>query len=278
MQLQQESSVHRLPDLDDTQEIPVVSDEAKDRIALWRERSNIIRDVSGALALAVIPIFCIKVLLMAGYDETVALAIVSNSSINTILTGTLSSLSAILVPVAIAVGVYYSGKAFSIKHASTYMWLIFTPSLRNFRHGLVRRTLPSKACELFSSVIVASLIFGTGPGGIFFASAYFLFRKGVLAGRTATSFEWGMRLWFILYGAFVAYYAMFAPWLPPEVVQVDGKPRTVNVLSATTDSVVVFDVQRKVVLRVSGPALKTRQFCRSLSGPSSTDPRPQCPK
>lgn len=255
------------------------SGDATDRKSLARLISvKSVLEVAGALAVLAIPLFALRVIVVAKFNRDVASALAANSSPSSIVVSIALTLLP-LVGLALAAGL----AILAGWHGSGLGWRRF------FSRGL-----PLLLLALLLSLPFL-LIQTEWPLAL---SVLLIITLGFVAGRVqrelpapgaqdpvaqAQPWRWGAM------GASAVMATMFAilaspMWLPPERLVLAEVPTTVYVLSVSDGDAVLFLPGQTAVMRVPSDDLVDRQYCTSEQFESFADrifggPKglPECP-
>jgi hypothetical protein len=201
-------------------------------------------EVAGAVAVLAVPLFVVRALFAAGFDEATALVIVANSSIADVGTATLLLVSPVLTQASAALLSAHIGSR-SPK---------FTPAL------LLKMTM------LFALTAFLWLTAGSWYQAVLFPlGVYAIIGLGWwrLRGKEAR-IEINHINAIVFLSLMVVLTIIASPmWRPAEEIVVDGSPRTVYVLSEQGDELVLLFRKDRDVERVQVDRIESRRYCNA---------------
>jgi hypothetical protein len=246
--------------------------EARRRATEWKP----LLDLTGALVTLLVPIFCIRVLILARFDPHVATALVANSSPSTM------GLS-ILVLVFPFLGFLFG------------MGICSVAGSRAQRLG--KKALLSSAVYIVLACCCALPLIGSSTGRVGPVVAPVLFFTLLITFMSAMSTAGG----FWDYSPYVKIVVIMSVvtslvlvvagrgaegmWLPPERALVTGQPQTIYVLRVEDADAILYLPGQAEVKRQALANIEARQFCRdadqgnTLAADWFSEPKdlPDCP-
>lgn len=223
--------------------------EARRRATEWKP----LLEMTGALVTLLVPIFCVRVLVLARFDPDVATALVTNSSPSTM------GLS-ILVLVFPFLGILVA------------MWVCYVAGSRARGAGK-RALLPSAAAIFVACCCAFPLAVNSARSGavIVIPALFFTLLITFMSARAAAGSFWDYSPYIRIVVVMSAVTALVlvvagkgaaAMWLPPERASVNGQLQTIYVLRADEADMVLYLPSLSAVRREATANVKNRQFCR----------------
>ncbi len=248
-----------------------VGARSRDALDHYLRRIKPLAELAGLLALVAIPVFALKLILLARFDQTVALALIANITLG----GTAVAILVTMIPVLFAAaGVLTAGRlGFGLGSGGRNWWgVVVVLALVGAQFVVWNRLI---VCITYSVLI-----------GLVFANSLVQSRlqKRALtplsdADRRRLAKDYlspGHIAGLALISIFVSPW-----WMPPERLVIQNEPTSALVLNDSDKHVAIFDLSKHLVLHVEKSKISDRQYCQPADEfviwRASMDARPVCP-